>query len=80
MTVIENVDFELALGLIMYREQITDINTHSDEWPKGMESNLGEIDLQAEMCIRKIWGELPREKQAQLLARAAEAVRDRANG
>ncbi len=68
--------FELALGLTMYREAINDTAAHSDEWPSGVETNLGELDYAAEQLIREVWAELTQEKRRVLLLAATNAVRD----
>jgi hypothetical protein len=68
--------FELALGLTMYREALNDTAAHSDEWPPGFNTNLGELDYAAEILIREVWAELSQEKRRVLLLAATNAVRD----
>lgn len=58
---------ERVLALAMYREQLNDSVSESDGWPFGMESNLGELDWQAEKLIGIEWSKLDRHRQVELL-------------
>ncbi len=65
---------ELALGLTMYREKLNDVNAHSDEWPNGITTNLGELDVKAEKLLRIIWDEYDRVEQTRILLMAERSI------
>jgi hypothetical protein len=69
-------EYKLVLALAMYREALNDTAAHSDEWPPGFHSNLGELDYAAETLIRSAWEELPFAERDVLLSTAAIAVRE----
>jgi len=58
---------ERALALAMYREGLNDVNSDSGDWPAGVTSNLGELDMKAEQLIRHEWNDLTRTRQVELL-------------
>ena len=70
------IRYKLVLALAMYRESLNDMSAHSDEWPSGFTSNLGELDYAAEVLIRSTWEELSFEDRNTLLLDAATAVRE----
>ena len=70
------IEYKLVLALAMYRESLNDLSAHSDEWPSGFDSNLGELDFAAEVLIRSAWEELYFEERNTLLLDAATAVRE----
>lgn len=71
-------DLELVLGLAMYRIELQDANAHSDEWPVGMTSNIGELDSLAEFLIRQRWAGLTPDESHAIRKMVAEQIRERA--
>ncbi len=68
--------YKLVLALAMYREELNDTAAHSDEWPSGFVTNLGDLDFAAETLIRSIWEELSRDEKHAFLRTAATVVRE----
>lgn len=58
---------ERALALAMYREELNDVNSDSGDWPAGISSNLGQLDMKAEELIRYEWNNILRARQVDLL-------------
>lgn len=65
---------ERALALAMYREGLNDVSSNSGDWPAGVTSNLGELDMKAEQLIRHEWNDLTRAKQVELLREIGREV------
>ncbi len=59
---------ERALALAMYREELSDTNSDSGDWPAGVSSNLGQLDMKAEELIRLEWADIRVPRQRQLLS------------
>lgn len=58
---------EWVLAMAMYRMELNDVSSGSDEWPEGLETNLGELDWQVEKMIRAEWAKLSRAERRELL-------------
>lgn len=77
----EESELEMALALAMYREALNDVNADLDCSIPGVEinTNTGELDFQAEILIRNIWSKVDKERQQELLKKAAKMSQDRSS-
>ena len=59
-------------AMAMYRMDLNEVSLPG--WPAGVETNLGELDWQAEKMIRAEWAKLNHEERAELLRKVGRAA------